>query len=98
MICALTTRTLKPGTFEEFREAFLRNVDNDDLPPGFVRFHMLRNAENPEEVVCFGFFDSVEDVRRVAEESGYDRQMEAIAPFVESVGTDGLFEVVEGGA
>jgi heme-degrading monooxygenase HmoA len=98
MICALTARTLKPGTFEQFREAFLRDLDTDSLPAGFVRFHMIRNTESPEEVVCFGFFDGVEDVRRVAEESGYDRQMEAIAPFVESVGTDGLFDVVEGGA
>jgi hypothetical protein len=24
MICALTVRTLKPGTFEQFREAFMQ--------------------------------------------------------------------------
>lgn len=27
MLCALTVRTLKPGAFEQFREAFMRNED-----------------------------------------------------------------------
>jgi hypothetical protein len=57
---------------------------------------MIRNAENPDEVICFGFFDgTVEDLRRSASEQGYDRQLEAIEPYVDSVGTDGLYEVVE---
>ena len=46
MICALTVRTLKPGTFDEFREAFLSGMDPDSPPEGWVRFDMLRNAEN----------------------------------------------------
>lgn len=44
-----------------------------------------------------GFYDVVspEELRARAEEFGYDKQQEAIAPFVESVGTDGFFEIVE---
>ena len=96
MICAMTHRHLKPGTFDQFREAFLRDIDFDNPPPGFVRFHMLRKTDDPQEVVTFGFFDgSAEDMRKFAAEHGYERQMEAIAPFVDYVGSDGLYEFVE---
>jgi hypothetical protein len=96
MLCALTVRKLKPGTFEQFREAFMRDEIPDNPPAGWVRFNMIRNAEDPDEVICFGFFDgSVDELRRSAEESGYRNQQEAIAPFVETVGSDGLYEIVE---
>jgi hypothetical protein len=96
MICALTVRELKPGTFDDFRDAFLSGMDPNSPPAGWVRFDMLRNTENPDEVVTFGFFDgSADDVRRDAAEQGYSEQLERIAPYVASVGTDGLFEVVE---
>ena len=95
MLCALTVRTLKPGTFEQFREAFLRHEDLVNPPAGVVRFNMIRNLDNPDEVVCFGLFDgTVDDMRRFAADQGYDKQLEDIAPFVESEGADGLYEVV----
>lgn len=94
MVCALTVRQLKPGTFDEFREKFMEGTE--DMPEGWVRFNMVRNADNPDEVVTFGFFDgSVEDVRSAAAEQGYDEQLERIAPFVSGVGADALYEVVE---
>jgi hypothetical protein len=96
MLCALTVRTLKPGTFDEFRTAFMGDVIEDAPPEGWVRFNMIRNAERPDEVICFGFFDgSADELRRSAQGSGYAEQQEAIAPYVESVGADGLYEVVE---
>jgi hypothetical protein len=96
MLCALTIRTLKPGTFEQFHEAFMRHENLENPPPGYARFNMIRNTNNPDEVVCFGFFDgSVEELRHIANELGYTDQLEAIAPFVESIGADGLYEVIE---
>ncbi len=93
MLCALTVRTLRPGTFEQFRSAFL---ETDQPLTGWVRFNMLRNAENPNEVVCFGFFDgTVDELRQNAAEQGLSEQRARIAPFIESVGTDALFEIVE---
>jgi len=66
MICALTVRTLKPGSFDQFREAFMGGME-DTPPEGFVRFDMLRNLENPDEVISFGFFDGTpEKLREVA--------------------------------
>ena len=95
MICALTVRTLKPGSFDQFRDAFMGGME-DEPPEGFVRFDMLRNTENPDEVITFGFFDGTpERLREVAAAEGYEEQLEQIAPFVESVGADGLYEIVE---
>ena len=96
MVCALTVRQLKSGTFDEFREAFMSFNDPDNPPEGWVRFDMVRNHENPDEVICFGFYDgTVEQLRASASDGGYEQQQEKIAPFVESVGADGLYEVVE---
>ena len=94
MICALTVRKLKPGAFDDFREKFM--AMEEDIPEGWVRFNMIRNVDDSDEVICFGFFDgTVEGLRKSAQEGGYAEQMEAIAPYVESVGADGLYEVVE---
>jgi hypothetical protein len=96
MLCALTVRKLKPGTFEQFRDAFMRYENPENPPPGFVRFNMIRNGNDPDEVVCFGFFDgTVDELRRIASEQDFDKQLEEVAPFVEAVGADGLYEVVE---
>jgi hypothetical protein len=95
VICALTVRRLRPGSFDAFREAFMRDIDPDAPPSGWVRFSMVRGIEDPDEVVCFGFFDgTLEELRGIGQE-GYAEQQAAIAPYVASVGTDALFDVVE---
>ena len=95
MICALTVRRLKPGTFEEFREAFMADESTEGMPSG-SQFFMIRNSGDPDEVICFGLFDgTVEELRESTAYSGYDEQLAKIAPFVESVGADGMYEVVE---
>ncbi len=95
MICGLTVRKLKPGTFEEFREAFMSEESTEGMPPG-SQFFMVRSSTDPEEVICFGLFDGTpEKLRASPAYSRYDAQLQKIAPFVESVGTDGMYEVVE---
>jgi hypothetical protein len=60
-----------------------------------VRFNLLRNAENPDEVICFGFFEGSVDELRANAGTQLRGQLEARVPFVDSVGTDGLYEIVE---
>jgi hypothetical protein len=94
MICGLTVRKLKPGTFEEFREAFMKG-EPDEAPAG-TQFFMLRKTDDPDEVICFGLFDgTIEELRSSDIYSGYEEQQRDIVPFVESVGADGLYDVVE---
>ena len=96
MICALTVRTLKPGTFEQFRETFMGYEPLQDPPPGYVHLSMVRGIENPDEVICFGFFDgTIDELRQTVAELDYAGQLKAIEPFVESVGADSMYEVVE---
>jgi len=66
------------------------------MPPGWRRFTMLRGTQDPDEVICFGFFDAtLQELREGAALVGYEDQQAAIAPYVESVGADGFYEVVE---
>src|SRR5947209_4477518 len=52
MLCALTVRKLKPGTFEEFRTKFGPPGEDDGRPPeGWSAFHMLRSTADENEVV-----------------------------------------------
>ena len=102
MICALTVRKLKPGTFDDFREAFMRAelesmaAERAAGPGAAAQFFMLRGTADPDEVVCFGLYDgTLEQLRGSKLYEGYDSQLAAIAAFVDSVGTDGMFEVVE---
>jgi hypothetical protein len=96
MICALTVRNLRHGTFDQFREAFMRPVNAGQMPAGWRRFNMLRGTQDPDEVICLGLFEgTVDDLRASSALVGYEDQMAAIAPYVESVGPDGFYEVVE---
>jgi len=93
MLCALTVRTLEPGTFEQFRRGFMGPMSGGTPPEGWVRFSMVRSGD---EVACFGFFDGTEEELRASANSfGYEEQQRAIAPYVKSVGSDAIFEVVE---
>jgi hypothetical protein len=96
MLCALTVRKLKPGASEDFKQAFMPD-DDADVPAGWKRFYAIRNVGDENEVVTFGFFDgTLEELRASQEENGeYARRRAAAEEFVESVGADGVFEVVE---
>ncbi len=94
MFVALTARTLERDAFESFRQAFLE--DSANWPPQLVRFTMARNVDHPDEVSCFGLFDgTVEELRAGGSRADYDAQQARIDGLVASVGTDGMFEVVE---
>jgi hypothetical protein len=92
MLCAHTVRRLKPGTFDRFLAAF--RPDGEDLPAGWVRFHALRGLADDNEVVTFGFFDgTLEELERSQDEGGYHGRREAIAPYVEAVIANGVYEI-----
>ena len=95
MFCALTVRKLKPGAMEDFKQAFIPG-DDMEAPPGWKRFYAIRNVADENEVITFGFFDgTLEELRAGQSEGDYDERRQATDEFVESVGADGLYEVVE---
>jgi hypothetical protein len=89
---ALTARTLKPGSYDAWREAW----ESDDAPSG-VKAYICRNVSDENEIVAFGIIEASREeleAMRPAEDSEASREA-AMAPHIESVGTDGLFEVIE---
>jgi hypothetical protein len=97
MYCALTVRKLKPGTMEQFKQAFMPD-DDTDVPAGWKRFYAIRNVTDENEIVTFGFFDGTLEELRASQQDGnteYERRRAEVDELVESVGADGVFEVVE---
>ena len=95
MLCALTVRKLKPGAMEDFKRAFAPPEDQKP-PPGWKRFYALQGVADENEVITFGFFDgTLEEMQANQADNDYDQRRAAAEEFVESVGTDGVFEVIE---
>jgi hypothetical protein len=97
MLCALTVRNLKPGTMEQFKQAFIPD-DMTEVPAGWKRFYALQNVSDENQVITFGFFDGTLDELRASQQEGgseYEARRAAADELVESVGADGVFEVVE---
>ena len=94
MLCAHTVRRLKPGAFDDFIAAFM---PGDTAPPaGWVRFHALRRLDDADEVITFGFFDgTLEELERSQDESDFDERRAAVAPLVEQVVANGVYEVAD---
>jgi heme-degrading monooxygenase HmoA len=94
MLCAHTVRRLKPGTFDQFREAFMPR--DGEAPAGWVRFHLLRGLADPNEVVTFGFFDgTLEQLEGSQRDADFESRRDSIAPFVDAVIANGVYEIVE---
>jgi hypothetical protein len=89
---ALTVRKLKPGTYDEWRQAWKA----DPWPQG-VHAYILRNLDDSNEIIAFGLTDRDADELRSdpqLQQQQRERQ-DAMAPFVESIGADGFYEVID---
>ncbi len=95
MYAALTVRKLKPGTYDDWRKAW--EPPETEWPEGSQKAYILRNLNDPNEVIAFGFFDGdLDAMRNDARFQEMQRQrMEAMAPYIESIGADGIYDVVE---
>jgi hypothetical protein len=55
----------------------------------------VRNVEDENEIVSFGFFEgTLDDLRRSQKEFDYASMRANVDEHVESTGTDGIYEVV----
>ena len=89
---ALTVRKLKDGSYDDWRRAW----QAEEWPEG-VKAYILRNLNDPNEVIAFGITDrEPESFRNDPKFADQERQrQERMAPHVESTGADGFYEVVE---
>jgi hypothetical protein len=92
MYAALTVRKLKPGTYDEWRKAW---GSDEDMPEGVEAF-IVRNLKDPDEIIAFGLMEGELDELRAMMDPDEERtRQEAMAPYIESIGADGIYEVIE---
>jgi hypothetical protein len=93
MYCALTVRKLKPGTYDEWRKAWMS--DEDNIPEGGEAY-IVRNLKDPNEIIAFGLIEGdIDAIKGSFDEDKEQARQEAMAPFIESIGADGIYEVIE---
>jgi heme-degrading monooxygenase HmoA len=74
----ITTRRIKPGTYEEFRQAWRPK----EFPEGMLRAYECY-AEDRNEVVGLSVWDSLESRERYRLSEVEEERRRAMAPFVE---------------
>ena len=96
MLCAVTIRSIKPGTFDDFRRAWAPRP----WPPELSRVVISRNEQDPDQILTASFldveadrFDELRDHPALlgAEEDRLSR----IAEYEEELIFKGIFEIVE---
>jgi hypothetical protein len=95
MIVMFTARRLKPGAWEQFREAW---DPGEQRPPGLQRAYHARNIRDEDEIISFGLFDmTIEDYRRWREEADATetRRVDRLSAFVENEHVSGVYEVFD---
>jgi hypothetical protein len=93
MYAALTVRKLKPGTYDEWRKAW--GGDEDNMPEG-AEAYIIRNLKDPDEIIAFGFIEGdMEEIKASMNPDEEKARHEAMAPYIESVGADGVYEVID---
>lgn len=75
----ITTRTIRPGTYEEFRKAWRPSV----FPEGMVRAYECFSEER-SEVVGISIWDSLESRERYRTSDVEAKRQQAMSPFVEA--------------
>ena len=94
MLCALTVRRLKPGTYDQFRAAW----EPAPWPPFLSRAYLVRNQDDPDEVAAFGFLDmSAAELEALRDDPAFlmneAGRMERIGAFEDSVILNAIYEV-----
>ena len=95
MIVMFSARRLKPGAWEQFRQAW---DPGGAMPPGFQRAYHARNIRDEDEVISFGLFDmTIEDYRRWRGEADAqeNQRVDSMSAFVENEHVSGVYEVID---
>jgi hypothetical protein len=96
MMCAVTIRSLRPGSFEQFREEW----EPRPWPPELARVVISRNDQDPNQVLTASFIDvSIEQLDALRDDPALlgaeEGRLARIAEYEEALIYKGLFEVVE---
>lgn len=95
-MCAVTVRQIKPGSYEDFRRAW----KPDPWLPSLRSALVLRNEDNPDQVLTIGFFDADQEALDALRDDpevlrNEEARLRRISEFEERVVLNGIFEVAE---
>jgi hypothetical protein len=91
----LTVRKLKPGSYDGWRKAWWPEDSTEELPEN-GEVYIVRNVKEPDEIIAFGLFTGdLEEFEKSMDPEDERKRQEAMAPFIESIGADGVYEVIE---
>ena len=96
MMALVSIRQIRPGSYDEFRKAW----EPDPWWPQLAKLVVLRNDDNPDEVMTVGYFDITADELEALRDSpevlrSEAERLERIAPYEERLVVNGIFEVAE---
>ena len=95
MLVFFTARRLKPGAWDQFRQAW---DPGEAKPPGFQRAYHARNIRDEDEVISFGLFDMTKEQYhewRSSADAQENQRVDALSAFVENEHVSGVFEVID---
>ena len=95
MIVMFTARRLKPGAWEQFRQAW---DPGSEPPPGLQRAYHARNIRDEDEIISFGLFDMTKDQYhqwRGEAEDTENKRVDALSAFVLNEHVSGVYEVID---
>jgi heme-degrading monooxygenase HmoA len=95
MIVMFSARRLKPGAWEQFRQAW---EPGDTMPPGVQHVYHARNIRDEDEVISFGIFDMTEDDYRrwrAENDAAENQRVDHISAFVQNQPLEGVYEVID---
>jgi hypothetical protein len=91
---ALTVRKLKPGSYDGWREAWEGSAE---AVPSGAKAYIARKVDDPDTIVAFGMIEaSLDELKELRPSSEAEQARKtAMAPFIDSVESDGLYEVID---
>ena len=95
MIVMFTARRLKPGAWEQFRQAW---DPGEGRPPGLQRAYHARNIRDEDELISFGLFDmSIDDYHRwrAEDDAQENARVDRLSAFVQNEYVSGVYEVID---
>jgi hypothetical protein len=96
MICTLTARRLKAGSYQQFRAAWDPTAADPEALRRWTRVYHCRDLSDPDVVISFGLFDgTAEELRAAQARLRRDSQVDRVTPHVQQVLLDGSYEIIE---
>ncbi|HYX84889.1 MAG TPA: hypothetical protein VE777_07950 [Gaiellales bacterium] len=93
----LTERQLKPGSFDAYKEAGQAATEvGGGMPAGLEVFMLLRDTKDPDHTIQFGIVraDNMQAFRATLMPER-QKMLDAIEPFIDRIGLDTTYELVE---